>query len=1351
MARVYDKNKPSQYDDLIRASADRHGLDPELFRKLIWIESDFNPNAQSPTGPKGLAQFTKATGRNMGLRIDGFVDERLDPEKALDASARHLADLYKQANGDPALMGLMYNQGNGKLGRPQIEAYKRGDYSKISKEGLKYMETLAGFTTNPLEQPAGQGVYDQQGITPSADPFYVDNINNTNNKKAIDSSVPTLESIPTMEINKNTEHYFYGYDDEQDVGFFEGTGKAIRANLMNSYLGQVVQSMSADGPNPFTSIGQPSYELNTKELQQAKDAGVKVDYLNVLSRAVLPEDVPRLIEQALKNQKEDEEAATSGLGAQLVGGIGGALADPLTYLPIVGWGSKAASWGTKAANVGVQTGIASAGGEYYRQLYAGGVEQYANAFFGGLVMGSSFSALGHVYRNYKGFGTGVDETSSRALARQTAMDSNLPDNSKFDFESLEFDQVRFETPEARQAHIDSLFERIEGANLEFMLHPTEHGAVVLRDGTIISNSNPMNPLTLRNVKELDVDSFNLGEGTKFKFQGKDNSNITDTEEAIPKANWGVKLGGLTEASQYIMESVHENVRALGRYLVRPQTGYKDKDVYSSMTVSDIVGFMRQHNHVDFEKMENNLNEAIKTELGYTKGLTKDEAIENITRRIAEHMETGKGVLSDVEMRLKENLQDFFKKKEGHLMRPSKFGNAEAKPLMESTHFKDGNYFPVRYVKAKLEHWKRILGGEEQLQQALIKAYLMSDDKHINEVINVLKQKGTITEGMSEAEINAAVHKYANDTAFGISSGSKFRANSKVDEVKEGLVGIDNNDYLEARHLFDNSSTIQVRGADGKMYDFSPNDLRSWDMMDVVGTYAMRVDGDIAIMGATGKTTREIKDEITYMRMEADRLEDAKYRRDVEALEQMIILATGRSRTSTDGLAGEALNGLNNLVLASNGYYIPALNFSEIAGMFAMKNVSGIIRQIPVLRNLVAHPEDVGIEELKDLNRALFGKELTTAFRNSRQSIIDRIERNTGNKRGAELVGSFKYATQELGDKLWWVKAIPATTNTIIDTARMGFLGDIAGDIVEGVGTKGAKWDRPELLRAAGLTQEQWDGAKALLREHMEVQPNGTYAFKNLEGMLDDTRAYDLWRYGDYAAKEAILFTHRLDSQTLKQYGAFVRTALFFKNFIMRSMNGRTMHDFWQATRNERALEKASSLMIGMGLSTLVYAATTHMRAFGLPEGEREEYLRKAFQPETLTWNAATRTSQAGFMGVANVIGSIAGFDAAQTIRTTQSGVQKPEKIFEKGLTGHEMASRLGSNVMMQIPAVGFGAEVGAAIGNIFNYNTDDNYVNNVNSMNATYNNLKRILPNDPLIQQAYIQLWMASGLPYEPE
>lgn len=92
---------------------------PEDLVYLSMIESGFSTRAVSHAGAVGPWQFMPYTGREYGLRIDNWVDERMDYERATTAAIAYLSDLHAMF-GSWYLAAAGYNGGQGRVGRSML-------------------------------------------------------------------------------------------------------------------------------------------------------------------------------------------------------------------------------------------------------------------------------------------------------------------------------------------------------------------------------------------------------------------------------------------------------------------------------------------------------------------------------------------------------------------------------------------------------------------------------------------------------------------------------------------------------------------------------------------------------------------------------------------------------------------------------------------------------------------------------------------------------------------------------------------------------------------------------------------------------------------------------------------------------------------------------------------------------------------------------------------------------------------------------------------------------------------------------------------------------------------------------
>jgi len=130
--------RSGRFLDMIRETLSRHGL-PEELAFTAMIESGFNPIATSHAGARGLWQFMATTARRYGLRVDHWVDERLDPEKSTMAAAAYLRDLYNLF-GSWFLAQAAYNAGEGTVARA-IRATGSSDFWALARTSFLHRET----------------------------------------------------------------------------------------------------------------------------------------------------------------------------------------------------------------------------------------------------------------------------------------------------------------------------------------------------------------------------------------------------------------------------------------------------------------------------------------------------------------------------------------------------------------------------------------------------------------------------------------------------------------------------------------------------------------------------------------------------------------------------------------------------------------------------------------------------------------------------------------------------------------------------------------------------------------------------------------------------------------------------------------------------------------------------------------------------------------------------------------------------------------------------------------------------------------------------------------------------------
>jgi soluble lytic murein transglycosylase-like protein len=96
---------------------------PEEVGYVCWVESGYDPDAESPVGAAGLWQLMPETARQYGLTVEPGRDERRDPQRSTIAAAAYITDLLRMFKSKRYLLVLAsYNTGQYRVLRNQLAA-----------------------------------------------------------------------------------------------------------------------------------------------------------------------------------------------------------------------------------------------------------------------------------------------------------------------------------------------------------------------------------------------------------------------------------------------------------------------------------------------------------------------------------------------------------------------------------------------------------------------------------------------------------------------------------------------------------------------------------------------------------------------------------------------------------------------------------------------------------------------------------------------------------------------------------------------------------------------------------------------------------------------------------------------------------------------------------------------------------------------------------------------------------------------------------------------------------------------------------------------------------------------------
>ncbi|MGM7669282.1 transglycosylase SLT domain-containing protein [Microbacterium sp. A93] len=139
-----DESIPGEYRQAIAEASAHSGIPSSVLAAQIDQESGWNPEAVSPAGAQGIAQFMPATWAQWGNGADPF-----DPHAAIEAQGRYMKHLYDQ-------MSSLSGDGNEAI-RLTLAAYNAGPGAVLAHNGIPPFQETQQYVQTITTAAGGTG------------------------------------------------------------------------------------------------------------------------------------------------------------------------------------------------------------------------------------------------------------------------------------------------------------------------------------------------------------------------------------------------------------------------------------------------------------------------------------------------------------------------------------------------------------------------------------------------------------------------------------------------------------------------------------------------------------------------------------------------------------------------------------------------------------------------------------------------------------------------------------------------------------------------------------------------------------------------------------------------------------------------------------------------------------------------------------------------------------------------------------------------------------------------------------------------------------------------------------------
>ena len=132
-----DKSVNERIENAVEKCAKKYGVNENLIKSIIKVESNFNPNCVSGAGAKGLMQLMPFNCTDLGVK------DPLNIEQNIDGGTRHIKEYLDMYGGDEQMALMAYNGGPGRMASRGVKSIN--DLYKMPKETQNYVPKVMKY------------------------------------------------------------------------------------------------------------------------------------------------------------------------------------------------------------------------------------------------------------------------------------------------------------------------------------------------------------------------------------------------------------------------------------------------------------------------------------------------------------------------------------------------------------------------------------------------------------------------------------------------------------------------------------------------------------------------------------------------------------------------------------------------------------------------------------------------------------------------------------------------------------------------------------------------------------------------------------------------------------------------------------------------------------------------------------------------------------------------------------------------------------------------------------------------------------------------------------------------------